>query len=329
MFNVKGIGRRIYVILGLAISMICLFFAFRGIEWDQMASAFRRASLFGLMLSLFFHLISLTIAGFRWKTVINLPEVSWVSASASMMIGLMVNNIFPGRLGEIIRPILLGQESKQSKAFLFATAVTDRLLDLLVLVILALLSFGMFPFIPWARQMSIIGAGVLMLALGLIAVFSYSNMGSRIKEMLYQFVPARFLERITSTLQKLRLGFRSIRSIRRGVAVFGLSWLVWIAWFLSLYCGLSAFALSLPLRGIILLLCALNLVGLVPSSPGYAGTYHLLAVAVLSTFAIKKEEALSFILIFHAVWYVPQTLLGLIILAKKNLSLWQLLKVQG
>jgi uncharacterized membrane protein YbhN (UPF0104 family) len=55
----------------------------------------------------------------------------------------------------------------------------------------------------------------------------------------------------------------------------------------------------------------LNLGGLIPSSPGYAGTYHLLAVLVLSNFAIKKEEALSFILVFHALWYVPQTLIGL------------------
>jgi uncharacterized membrane protein YbhN (UPF0104 family) len=47
---------------------------------------------------------------------------------------------------------------------------------------------------------------------------------------------------------------------------------------------------------------------------------------VLSNFAIKKEEALGFILVFHALWYVPQTLLGLIILIKKNLSLGQLLK---
>jgi uncharacterized membrane protein YbhN (UPF0104 family) len=63
---------------------------------------------------------------------------------------------------------------------------------------------------------------------------------------------------------------------------------------------------------------------LVPSSPGYAGTYHLLAILVLTNFAIRKEEALGFILVFHALWYVPQTLLGLIILTKKNLSLWQL-----
>jgi uncharacterized membrane protein YbhN (UPF0104 family) len=78
----------------------------------------------------------------------------------------------------------------------------------------------------------------------------------------------------------------------------------------------------------VLLLAVLNLGSLVPSSPGYAGTYHLLAVAVLSAFAIKKAEALSFALVFHAAWFIPQTLLGFVVLTKKNLSLWQLAKTK-
>ena len=322
----KGIGKNIYKVLGFGISIICLYFAFRGIEWIQVAVTFRKANFFWLILSILFQLLSLAIAGFRWKTVINLPEVSWASASASMMVGLMVNNILPGRMGEFVRPILLGQEIKRSKAFLFATVVIDRISDLLVLLILGLLSFGMFPFIPWARQMSIVGGWVLVLGLLVIGIFSYSNVGLKIEKIICQYCSTRFYERITHFLQKLRLGFRSFQSIQRGAAVFGLSWLVWAAWFLCLYYALNAFKLILPIWGVILLLSTLNLGGLVPSSPGYAGTYHLLAILVLSNFAIKKEEALGFILVFHALWYVPQTLLGLIILIKKNLSLGQLLK---
>jgi uncharacterized membrane protein YbhN (UPF0104 family) len=49
---------------------------------------------------------------------------------------------------------------------------------------------------------------------------------------------------------------------------------------------------------------------------------------VFSNFAIKKEEALGFVLVFHALWYVPQTLLGLVVLIRKNLSLGQLLKTE-
>ncbi len=312
---------KVYIILGFLASILCLVFAFRGIEWAQLVSGFGRASLWGLALSLFFHLVSLAVAGIRWKTVIHLREVSWASVSSSLMIGLMVNNIFPGRMGEVARPIVLAQESKQSKAFLFATAVTDRLFDLLVLVILALLCFGIFPLLPWAKQMSFIGGAVLVAAFGCIGIFGYSKVGSRVEKTISRFTGNRFFTRVNDTLRELRLGFRSIESIPRGIAVFGLTWGVWVAWFLSLYYGLNAFALTVPLGGILLLLCVLNLAGLIPSSPGYTGTYHLLAVLVLSVFSVKREDALSFILVFHALWYIPQTLLGFILLARKNLTM--------
>jgi len=322
---VKGIGKNLYKILGFALSIVCLYFVFRGIQWDQVLFTLKRANCPDLVLSILFQLLSLAIAGFRWKIVISLPEVSWVSASASMMVGLLVNNILPGRMGEFVRPILLGQEIKRSKAFLFGTVVMDRISDLIVLVILAVLSFGMFPLIPWARQMSIIGGLVLALALLVVGVFGYSNVGLKIERIINQLGSAHFYERLSHSLQKFRLGFQSIQSVQQGTAVFGLSWLVWAAWFLCLYYALSAFKIILPLWGMILLLSTLNLGGLVPSSPGYVGTYQFLAILVLSNFAIKKEEALSFILVFHALWYVPQTLLGLIILIRKNLSLGQLM----
>ena len=326
---VKSIGRNIYKILGIAISIVCLYFAFRGIQWNQVFLTFKSASYPGLVLCVLFQLLSLAIAGLRWKTVINLPEVSWSSASSSMMVGLMVNNILPGRMGEFVRPILLGQEIRESRSFLFATVVTDRISDLFVLVTLGLLSFAMFPFIPWARQMSVIGAVVLILAFVAIGLFSYSNIGLKIEGIVHRLGPSRFSERMAHSLENFRLGFKSIRSIQRGGAVLVLSVLVWAAWFLCLYSGLSAFRLILPIWGILLLLSTLNLGGLVPSSPGYAGTYQLLAILVLSNFAVRKEEALGFILVFHALWYVPQTLLGLIILFKKNLNLGQLLKIEN
>ena len=319
-FEAKPLGKKIYLVLGIIIGLICMFLAFRKIQWAQLPPIFRNANYFELSIAIFFQLLSLAIAGFRWKTVINLPEISWASASASITVGLMVNNILPGRMGEFVRPILLGQETKKSKAFLFATTIVDRILDLTVLVILGLLSFGMFPSIVWGRKISIVGGLVLISGFFLIGIISYSNVGSKIEEMVSQY------EKVVHFVQKIRVGLRSISSIQQGGIVFSLSCFVWGAWFLSLYYALNAFALVLPFWGMILLLSVLNLSGLIPSSPGYAGTYHLLIILVLSNFAIKKEEALGFALAFHALWYIPQTFLGMIILLRKHLSLWKLLE---
>ena len=322
-------GKKLYILAGFLISAGCLFFAFRGIHWTEVASTVTKAKLWLLMLAVLFQLLALVIAGFRWKKIINLSEVSWSKASGSMIIGFLVNNILPGRMGEFVRPILLSRETQQSRAYLFGTVVLDRISDLFVLVILALLSFAAFPLLSWARELSIVGGVELVGTFVAIGLFSYSTLGSKIEGIIYRASPLRIRGKVVDSLQKLRLGFRSIESVQQGVVVLLLSCFLWMTAFLSLYYTLDSFGLGIPVLGMALLLAVLNLGSMIPSSPGYAGTYHLLAIAVLSTFAVRKAEALGFILVFHAVWYVPQTLLGLIVLTQKNLHVWRLVKGQS
>lgn len=53
-----------------------------------------------------------------------------------MMIGFMLNLVLPGRVGEIARPVILNQKDGIPFASGIATVVTERLFDLVVLLIL-------------------------------------------------------------------------------------------------------------------------------------------------------------------------------------------------
>jgi uncharacterized protein (TIRG00374 family) len=212
----KGAGKKIYGLIGFSISIVCLFFAFKGIQWIEVAESFERANLWWLSASVLCQLLALVFAGFRWNTIINLSDVSWAQTSGAMVVGYMVNNILPGRMGEFVRPIMLGLETKRSRTYLFATVVIDRISDLLVLVILVLLSLWMFPLISWARQLSIVSGMVLLASFFAIGLFNHPATGSKIEGIIYQLTPFRFREKAADLLQKLRLGFRSIGSIRRG-----------------------------------------------------------------------------------------------------------------
>jgi uncharacterized membrane protein YbhN (UPF0104 family) len=68
-------------------------------------------------------------------------------------------------------------------------------------------------------------------------------------------------------------------------------------------------------------LSVINLGLIIPSSPGYIGTYQFLCVIALSTFSVNKETALSFSIIHHALWYLPLTLLGMVFLWREKLNL--------
>ncbi len=66
-----------------------------------------------------------------------------------------------------------------------------------------------------------------------------------------------------------------------------------------------------------LLLAALGLSSAIPSTPGYIGIYHFVAVLVFTQYDYSRHEALSFILVFQAVSYSAALLFGLI-------GMWQL-----
>ena len=59
---------------------------------------------------------------------------------------------------------------------------------------------------------------------------------------------------------------------------------------------------------------ALNLGVAIPSSPGFVGTYQWLGVAALGVFGFAGEAGLAFAIVMQAVWYVPTTLVGAVLL---------------
>ena len=66
----------------------------------------------------------------------------------------------------------------------------------------------------------------------------------------------------------------------------------------------------------VLLIVALALASVAPSTPGYVGIFQFVAVSVLAPFAVTQSEALALILLFQGVVYAVVTPFGLVGLAR-------------
>jgi uncharacterized membrane protein YbhN (UPF0104 family) len=67
---------------------------------------------------------------------------------------------------------------------------------------------------------------------------------------------------------------------------------------------------------------AANLATIIPSSPGYVGTFHVPLQAVLTSgFGIDQSEAAAYAIVAHAVLVLPIAALGIVLLAREGLSL--------
>jgi uncharacterized protein (TIRG00374 family) len=138
----------LFLILGL----LLLYFAFRGIDFDDMRETFRHTRYGWILLSFVFAILAHISRARRWMLIIrplNFRPSLWNTYNA-LMFGYLANFAFP-RIGEITRCVSLGKKEKIPVDSLIGTVIVERALDLIMalLIMLVLLltrfeKFGIF-----------------------------------------------------------------------------------------------------------------------------------------------------------------------------------------
>ncbi|MDQ7029748.1 MAG: lysylphosphatidylglycerol synthase domain-containing protein [Ardenticatenia bacterium] len=99
----------------------------------------------------------------------------------------------------------------------------------------------------------------------------------------------------------------------------------WLSEAVVYYLLMHAFGVTLPARqmvgGAILLLTLINLGILLPSAPGYVGTYEYFGkLALVDVLGVPAGQAVSVVVVAHAVQYALVTALGLFFMARLSLA---------
>jgi len=79
-------------------------------------------------------------------------DVRLKSTVTVLIIGLMVNNLFPAKMGELARAYLIGEKERLPKTLCFSTIMVEHLLDVLVLLIFLVLLMPMVSLPSWLRD---------------------------------------------------------------------------------------------------------------------------------------------------------------------------------
>jgi hypothetical protein len=123
----------------LALGFLLLYFAFRGVALDKLASTLKRANFWWIGLSLIFAALSFFSRARRWMLLIEplgYRPTFW-NTYHSLMIGYLSNFALP-RLGEVTRCVTLGRREKIPVDSLFGTVIIERVIDLLMLILIML-----------------------------------------------------------------------------------------------------------------------------------------------------------------------------------------------
>ena len=141
--------KKILFTAGILISIICSWLFVRKIEWSSLGVAFRDAKYIYILPAIILMFISHYIRAIRWEVLISpVKKVAVLKLFSAIMIGFMANNILPARLGEVIRPVMIARKEKIKVSTSFATAVMERVFDILGIIVIASLLFYFLPTEP-------------------------------------------------------------------------------------------------------------------------------------------------------------------------------------
>lgn len=309
-------------VLGIAISVVFLYLALRGQDFEAIWSALRQAEYWYVLPALAFYFAGVWFRSLRWSLLLHrVRPIPWLELFPVVVIGYMANNVLPLRAGELVRAYALSARSGVRKTAALTTIALERLFDgLTMLVFILVASLAVSLTSPLRHLAYLAGALFVPLLAGLLVVSS-----QRVREPLLakglQRLPGRLQPRAERVARSVVLGL-SILQRRRAIAAVGLLSLVaWTCEALTYVLVARAFDLSLGVAMVVLATAVANLATLIPSSPGYVGPFEAGVLLVLVGVAgIGRELALSYALVLHAVLYLPVTVWGLLLWWRESLS---------
>ncbi len=300
--------------IGLIVSAVCLYFAFQGIQLDQVANAVRGMDFVWLVPAVLFFVVSYGGRVFRWQLLFSPQCIRLRSVFHALNIGYFLSNILPARLGDLVRAYLIGDIENVSKARALSTVVVERMSDGLTVVLVLALTALFVPNVPLEAREGAIGVAVAGIA-GIVFLLVLSFQKERGLGLLRRFT-ARFslLQKpaLWKALESLIDGFAVLRSPRPilGVGLWSLD--AWVLGGLMYWAVMRSMSLDLPVPAAFLVMAVTSLVVVVPSAPGYIGVFHAVATLTLtSVYGIDKSTALSYAIVMHAFTYIWLIVLGI------------------
>ncbi|MCG3119870.1 MAG: hypothetical protein ALAOOOJD_02407 [bacterium] len=302
-------------ILGLLVSGIFIYLAFRQIDFLQMWDALKQANYLWLFPAIGFMFISLWLRAVRWGYFMEpiKPGISFRQLYAAMMIGYYGNNVFPLRAGEVLRAYAIGKSAGVSRMASFATIFVERLIDVLALLLLIGFSIFFHDYPAWIEKGSIlIFAGTAVVTIFMIALMLRTQQTLQFMSRLTRPFPEKIQQFVNKLLGSFLDGFTIFRKTERFWTIIWQSVVIWLLYAAVNYAVLEAFGLNaaLPLGASFVILVVVNISIMIPAAPGYVGTFHLACQQAVMLFGISKSAALSFALILHISNFIPMTLVG-------------------
>jgi len=322
-------------VIGIALSVLALWYAFRGISFGHVLANVGHANGILLLLAVVAATCTFPLRALRWRPILDpvAPNLPFAPLFSATVIGMMINNVFPVRAGEPARAYALSRSTPRvTFPAAFASLAVDRVFD--VIVVFGLMFAAMVdPSFPagaqvmgrsvssWALK-GIVLVCVLVVAMYLVVFFP------KVVLTLYEAVARRIApkleERGRTAIVSIIHGLSVLRTPGRFAAVLGWTVAHWLCNALAFWLAFRAFGITAPLSAALFLQGIIAIGVAAPQAPGFFGVWELFGQAGLGLYGVPGDLAVSWALSYHVLTYIPITVLGAWYFARAGVSIGEL-----
>ncbi len=285
-------------LLGVGVSVIAVYVLVSSVDLGRTLEVLGGASPVWIGLMLLTTCLDVGFRGARWRWLLRpIARLPYPRVLGYTLIGYLANNVLPARLGELVRSHVLGEREAISRPTVLGTVVVERVTDTALVVAIAggaivLLSSESVP--TTAVALGAVFVGVLVIGVVVLAKAHRLPFAARVVAMAERW--PRVLDFGRRLREGLVVGGRP--ETLAGTLLFGV--LAWIASIATFWAAGQAVGIPLTPAQAALVCAGVALVTIVPSAPGYLGTFELTAREIVASYGFGREEAFAMALLVHA-----------------------------
>lgn len=331
----KSLLAIIKYLLGLGLGCVLLYFAFRGIDLEELTTELKDANLAWLLLAIGVGLVSHYFRAARWRMQMRASgySPSQLNTFAAVMVAYLINLALP-RAGEVARCSVLLRSDKVPLSTALGTVVVERVFDVIILGLLALVVFflefdtlyqGLRLFssdnpaeqgdagLPvWLYVLALVGVLGAVLAF----VFRQQILEIPLFQKIYQFI--KDLLRSAMSIRKLE---------HPGLFVF-YTLAIWGCYILMTYIGFFSMPvlrdMNMSMAYFALIITVVGGIGFALPSPGGMGSYHAAVIICFLGFQLMPdaESSHQLGLAFATILHTSQLIMMIVVGGLAYLYLW-------
>jgi hypothetical protein len=315
--------------LGLGVSLFFLYFALRGLRLLDLLDVLQGANYWWLLPGIAVYFLAVWARAWRWHYLLHpIKPISTRQLFPITVIGYLGNNIFPARLGEVLRAVILKKDHQVAISASLATIIVERIFDgvtMLAFIFVNLTELAQLTtssgFVGNIQQLALWGT---LIFLGVLAIFLLAAMFPERTLTFVRLVAVRLPGKWGSTLldlaERFLGGLAALRSPFTILMIFLTSVVIWLLETLKYWFVMHAFPFEVSFFTLMLMNGIVNLATTIPSAPGYIGTFDAPGIAVLTAYGVPKAIAAGYTLVLHAALWLPVTALGAYYLLREGIG---------